>query len=432
MSIKRSEEPLTVTLHLGSFLHAPKGHSEGKSDAALAVKAGRILAFDDASRLRQRFPQANVIQHPGLIVPGFVDAHVHFPQLAMAGAHGESLLDWLDRYTFPAELGYSDVSYATARAGQFVSMLRRAGTTSALVFGVSFEPAVRALFEAMRQERMAGASGVVWMDREGPEPLLQGASACYDSSLRLLNEFGNSGALRYAVLPRFAPSCSGEMLEAAGALLRDHPDTLMQTHLSESRDEVEWVRRLFPEHASYTEVYHHFGLCTAQSSFAHGIHLSAEELKLLSTTGSRLVHCPSANLFLGSGLFSYDRARSSGVPTALGSDVGAGTSLCLLDVIRDVYSVQMTQGTRPSVGELLYMATQAGAELLGLGDDAGSFAVGKRADFVVLRPIWDDLFAARWAQCESMEDQFFAAALLGGTSAIASTTIAGRTTIHPG
>ena len=159
---------------------------------------------------------------------------------------------------------------------------------------------------------------------------------------------------------------------------------------------------------------------------------SAPKSSSCSAPRARVSFTAQAPTFSSAAGCSATTERSSGVPTALGSDVGAGTSLCLLDVIRDVYSVQMTQGTRPSVGELLYMATQAGAELLGLGDDAGSFAVGKRADFVVLRPIWDDLFAARWAQCESMEDQFFAAALLGGTSAIASTTIAGRTTWSPG
>ena len=206
----------------------------------------------------------------------------------------------------------------------------------------------------------------------------------------------------------------------------------MQTHLSESLDEVEWVRALFPQAKNYTEVYHQFGLCGPQSSFAHSIHLGDEELDLMASTGSQIAHCPSANLFLGSGLFNFARAQNARVHTALGSDVGAGTSLCLLDVLRDFYSVQMTQGNRIDVGEMLYLATQAGANLLGLGDEVGSFAVGKRADFVVLRPIWDDLFAARWAQCQSMEDQFFAAAMLGGTSSIASTTIAGRTTIHPG
>ena len=426
------EAYLTVTLHTGSFLHAPKGRSEGLTHAALAVNKGRIVAFDQALRLKARYPEAAVIAHPGLVVPGFVDTHVHFPQLAMAGAHGESLLDWLTRYTFPAELAFKDVDYATSRAHQFVRMLGRAGTTSALIFGVSFEDAVEQLFSAMKDAKMAGATGLVWMDREGPQGLLNTAQSCIDTSTRLLNKFCNSGHLRYVLLPRFAPSCSPEMLEAAGCFLKANPDLLMQTHLSESIDEVEWVRRLFPEAKHYAEVYHRYDLCGPQSSFAHSIHLSDEELDLLASTGSSIAHCPSANLFLGSGLFNYVRSQNAGASTALGSDVGAGTSLCLLDVLRDFYSVQMTQGHRIDVGEMLYLATQAGAQLLGLDDEVGSFAVGKRADFITIRPIWDDLFAARWAQCNSMEDHFFAAAMLGGTSSIASTTIAGRTVIHPG
>ena len=426
------EACLSITLHTGSFLHAPTGRSEGLSRAALAVDQGRIIAFDQEDRLRKRYRDAQAVAHPGLIIPGFVDTHVHFPQLAMAGAHGGSLLDWLTRYTFPAELAFEDSAYAARRAQQFVRMLSRAGTTSALIFGVSFEPAVEHLFNAMNDSKMAGASGLVWMDREGPQGLLQSAQSCLDSSTYLLNKFCSSGQLRYALLPRFAPSCSPEMLEAAGFFLQSNPDVLMQTHLSESVDEVEWVRRLFPKAKNYVDVYDRFGLCSPQSSFAHCIHLTHDERLTLASTGSRIAHCPSANLFLGSGLFDYTRSQDYSIATALGSDVGAGTSLCLLDVLRDFYSVQMTQGHRIDVGAMLYLATQAGAQLLGLGDEVGSFTVGKRADFITIRPIWDDLFAARWAQCNSMEDQFFAAAMLGGTSAIASTTIAGRTIAHPG
>jgi guanine deaminase len=222
------------------------------------------------------------------------------------------------------------------------------------------------------------------------------------------------------------------MLEASGHFLASNPDVHMQTHLSESSEEVAWVRSLFPQAKSYTEVYHQFGLCGPNSSFAHAIHLEDSELEVLSQTRSKIAHCPSANLFLGSGLFDYQRSREAGVSVGLGSDVGAGTSLCLLDVLRDFYGVQMTKGNRIPVGTMLHLATQAGADLLGLGSEIGSFEVGKRADFIAIRPIWDDLFAARWSQCQSMEDQFFAAAMLGGTSSIASTTIAGRTAIHPG
>jgi guanine deaminase len=270
------------------------------------------------------------------------------------------------------------------------------------------------------------------MDQEGPDGLLNSAERCIEVSETLLNRFCNHGALRYALLPRFAPSCSAAMLEAVGAFLAQHPDVLMQTHLSESKEEVEWVKDLFPAQSSYSEVYNRFGLCGARSSFAHAIHLDQNELELLAQSQSSIAHCPSANLYLGSGLFDLARCRQAGIAVALGSDVGAGTSLCMLDVLRDFYGVQMVLGNRVSVAEMLHLATQAGANLLGLGDEIGSFGVGKRADFVALRPKWDDLFAARWGQCSSLEEQFFAAAMLGGTSAIASTTIAGRTTIHPG
>ncbi|MDE0881464.1 MAG: guanine deaminase [Myxococcota bacterium] len=423
---------MSVTLHTGSFLHAPRGEAEGMALAALAVEAGRIVAFDSQAKLSERYPEALCIAHPGLIVPGFVDAHVHFPQLAMAGAHGESLLDWLDRYTFPAELEFANARHAQTRARQFVGMLRRAGTTNAMIFGVSFPKAMRALFETLNEAGMGGATGLVWMNQEGPDGLLSSTEECRAASEALLSEFCSVGSLRYAVLPRFVPSCSPKMLQAAGDFLQAHPDLLLQSHLSESLDEVKWVQQLYPKATDYTDVYEQFGLLGRRSSYAHGIHLSDKELQRLSATKTRLVHCPSANLYLGSGLFDYRRAKSAGVEVALGSDVGAGTSLCLLDVLRDFYGVQMVQGNRLSVGEMLHLATQAGADLLGMTDETGSFEPGKRADFVALRPKWDDLFAARWAQCSSMEEQFFAAAMLGGTSAIASTTIAGQTTVHPG
>ena len=398
----------------------------------MAVAEGRIIAWDQRTRLQQRFPEAQQMAHPGLIVPGFVDAHVHFPQLAMAGAHGESLLDWLERYTFPAELAFSNPQHAQAKAHQFVGMLNRAGTTSALIFGVSYPEAMRMLFTALKSSGMSAATGLVWMDREGPEGLLHHAEYCAQSSEDLLTEFCSIGALRYAVLPRFAPSCSPKMLDAAGQFLSEHPDVLMQTHLSESEDEVAWVGQLFPSAQHYTDVYRRFGLVGERSSFAHGIHTNDAEKKLLAQSGSSVIHCPSANLFLGSGLFDFAANDMAGVHVALGSDVGTGTSLCMLDVLRDFYGVQMVQGNRVSMSDMLYLATLGGAKALGMDQDLGNFEIGKRADFVSLRPMWDDLFAARWAQAQSMEEQFFAAAMLGGTSAVASTTIAGRVTIHPG
>ena len=291
---------MSVTLHSGSFLHAPKGEMLGRTQAVLAVRGGRIIAFDSQEKLLERFPQATLMAHPGLLVPGFVDTHVHFPQLAMAGAHGESLLDWLNRYTFPAELDFADVGHAQARAQQFVGMLRRAGTTSAMIFGVSFPHAMEALFLALTEAGLGGATGLVWMDQEGPEGLLNSADTCLQASESLLNRFCNHGALRYALMPRFAPSCSPAMMDAVGAFLAQHPDVLMQTHLSESKDEVEWVKELFPDSASYTEVYHRFGLCGPRSSFAHAIHLEDRELELLAQTQSSIAHCPAANLFLGS------------------------------------------------------------------------------------------------------------------------------------
>jgi guanine deaminase len=419
-----------ITLHRGDILHVPDPQNptltRSLEDGALAVDGtGSIVSTRPFSTLRAVYPDAEVVDHrPGLIIPGLIDAHVHYPQYLSAGAHGETLLDWLNTTTFPEELRFAEAGYAAEVAEAFVRQLLRQGTTSAFVFGVRFEAATATLIDSLSRVGMRARTGMVWMDRNGPAELCVSADAASAASERLADRCA-AGPVGYALLPRFAPACTPGQLAAAGELFAAHPEWALQTHLAESRSECDWVSELFPAAPDYTAVYEAAGCFGAGASFAHGIHLSDDERRRLAAAGSTLVHCPSANNFLGSGLFEARRTLDAGLSFALGSDVGAGTSLCLLDTLRDAYGVAQLVGAPLSVGELLHAATSAGADALGISDHVGNFNPGKEANFIVLNPRPETHLAARWTACDNLEDRFFSAALLGGAEAISRTFLAG-------
>ncbi|MBF95385.1 MAG: guanine deaminase [Myxococcales bacterium] len=386
---------------------------------------GLIVDVGDADALKSAFPEAHVIDHGvGIMMPGFVDAHVHFPQYLMAGSHGESLLAWLERYTFPAEIECADAQYAQALAVQFLDQLAHQGTTAAFIFGVSYYGAMEALIRQLKSRRMAAVTGNVWMDRHGPEQLLKSATESMDISERLIKQL--EGDVCFGILPRFVPTCSSDALTRCGDLLSQYPNARLQSHLGETQAEVSWVKELHPDAEDYTAVYERSGLLGPRTSFAHGIHLTEREWRALAGTETQLVHCPTANLFLGSGLFNYRRAKDAGVQVGLGTDVGAGTSLCMLETLKACYQVQRLQGVSLSVEELVSMATLGSAQVLGMEDRIGSLEVGKRADFNVLRPAAGSWLAQRWARCESLEERVFASMILGGANDIAETWISGH------
>ena len=275
-----------ICLHRGDILHVPdpKNPSVTRSfeDGALAVDdTGAIVSVRPFETLREVYPEVEVVDHrPGLIIPGLIDAHVHYPQYLMAGAHGETLLDWLNTYTFPEEQRFADADYAADVATDFVRQLLRQGTTSAFIFGVRFEQATATLIDALSEVGMPARTGMVWMDRNGPDALCLPAEEAAAASERLANRC-TGGPVNYALLPRFAPSCSPEQLAAAGDLLAAHPKWALQTHLAESEDECNWVRRLFPKSADYTAVYESAGCFGPRASFAHGIHLNDGERQRL-------------------------------------------------------------------------------------------------------------------------------------------------------
>ena len=326
------------------------------------------------------------IDHGGkLILPGFVDTHVHSPQLDVIGSWGAELLDWLETYTFPSEQRFSDPGQAQRGSNAFLDALLAHGTTSAVVFPTVHKVSVDALFEAAQARGMRVITGKVLMDRHAPEALRDDVDGAEADCEALIARWHGRGRLAYAVTPRFAPTSSDAQLAMAGGLLARHRGLYMQTHVAENRAEVQWVAELFPQARSYLDVYERFGLLDERAVLAHGIWLDDADRALLHERGAQIAHSPTSNLFLGSGLFGWAEAEQAGVAISLASDVGGGTSLSMIRTMAAAYQVQALAGTKLSAWALLHTATRGGAQALGLKHEIGSLEAGASADVCV----WD-------------------------------------------
>ena len=361
-----------------------------------------------------------------LIVPGFVDTHIHYPQSEMIGAYGEQLLEWLNKHTFPTERRYNDLDYAREMSNFFLKQLLRNGTTTALVFGTVHPESVDALFEAASHINMRMIAGKVMMDRNAPDYLLDDAQSSYDQSKALIERWHKNGRLLYAITPRFAPTSSPEQLAMAQRLREEYPDTYLHTHLCENREEIAWVKSLYPQHDGYLDVYHQYGLTGKNCVFAHCIHLEEKEWDCLSDTGSSIAFCPTSNLYLGSGLFNLQKAWRKRVKVGMGTDIGAGTTFNMLQTLNEAYKVMQLQGCRLSAYEAFYLATLGGAASLGLDDRIGNFQEGKEADFVVLEPTATPLQQLRYDNSVSLVDKLFVTMTLGDDRTIYRTYVDGR------
>lgn len=320
-----------------------------------------------------------------LLMPGFIDTHVHSPQLDVIASWGTELLDWLERYTFPAEARHADPDFARAAAALFLDALLAHGSTSAVVFPTVHLASTVALFEAAQRRGMRLITGKVLMDRHAPEALRDDVVQAEADCRALIARWHGVGRLAYAVTPRFAVTSSPAQLSMAGRLLADHPGVYLQTHVAENRAEVAWIAELFPEARSYLDVYAGHGLLTERSVLAHGIWLDDADRRLLHQTGAQIAFCPSSNLFLGSGLFGWQQAAAQGVNVSLASDVGGGTSLAMLRNLADGYKLQAMAGQRLSAWALLHAATRGAAQALRLDHEIGSFEPGLMADAC----LWD-------------------------------------------
>lgn len=383
-----------MTLFRGTFLDTPQNPFTGgtlrvATDAALVVKDGLITARGSYADLRRAHPAEDVVDlSGGLVLPGFVDTHVHFPQIRAVGGMGMPLMEWLDKYALPEEAKMADVGYAKGVADEFVRGLAAAGTTSALVFGAHYVDAMDTLFTAASKVGLRITSGLVVSDRFLRPELLTTPERAYTESLALASRWHGVGRNRYAVTPRFSLSCTDELLAACHTVLEEIPGALFTSHLNENEAEIATVAELFGG-SDYVSTYDRHGLVDHRSVLAHNVHPTDVELKMLGESGATVAHCPTSNAVLGSGLFPLSRHLDHGVRVALGSDVGAGTGFSLLKEGLQAYFCQQLLGDhgRPlSSAHLLHLATTAGAEALGLGDQVGDLSVGKRFDAQLLRP----------------------------------------------
>ncbi|SFU46648.1 guanine deaminase [Pseudoduganella namucuonensis] len=406
-------------------------------DGALLVGSdGKVKAIGPASTIISSNYQAQVIDYSGrLIMPGFIDSHVHYPQTEMIGSFGQQLLEWLNTYTFPTEKQFSDKTYAKGVAKTFLNELMRNGTTTALVFGTVHPQSVDALFEEAQTRNMRIIAGKVMMDRNAPSWLLDTPATSYADSKALIQRWHKNGRALYAVTPRFAPTSTAAQLTEAGRLLQEYPDVYMHTHLSENKGEIAWVQELFPSSNGYLDVYNSFGLSRKRSVYAHGVHLRDDEFASLAQTQSAVAFCPTSNLFLGSGLFDLQKAEDYGVHVGLGTDVGAGTSFSALQTMNEAYKViqlHKAYAEDPSTREPLtalkayYLATLGAAKALDLDNKIGSFKVGNEADFIVVNPNATDLLKFRMQRATSIVDKLFVLQTLGDDRAIEKTYLMGK------
>lgn len=363
-----------------------------------------------------------------LLVPGLVDTHLHAPQLEMIGSYGGHLLQWLETYTFPTEIRFADDAHARDIAEVLFLELAKNGTTSSLIFSTIHTGATRAFFEAAERVGTRAIIGKTMMDRNAPAELLEDAGVAYEESIALIEEWsGRNPLLGYAVTPRFAPTSTPRLLEAAGELLERWPDLWVHTHISENVPEVRWVAQLFPEESSYAAVYDRYGLLRKRTVLAHGVHLSDEELDLLAARGAAIAHCPNSNLFLGSGLFPLKKVQEHGVTIGLGSDIGAGTTPSIISAMSDAYKVQRVRGISLDPFELFYLATLGGAAALRIDDRTGSLEVGKSADYIVLDLRATRLLALRTERARSLEDLLAGIIFMGDDRLVMETVVAGHT-----
>ncbi|MEX6502704.1 guanine deaminase [Pseudomonas zhanjiangensis] len=396
-------------------------------DGLLVVEDGRIAAVGHAAELLPRFEGTPVSEYPdALITPGFIDTHIHYPQTGMIASYGEQLLDWLNTYTFPTERQFEDKAHAADVAGIFLKELLRNGTTTALVFGTVHKQSVDAFFEAAEALNLRMIAGKVMMDRNAPDYLTDTPESAYADSKELIERWHGKGRLHYAVTPRFAPTSTPEQLTLAGQLYAEYPGLYMHTHLSENRQEIAWVKELFPERKGYLDVYDHYRLIGERAVFAHGVHLCDEECQRLAETGSAVAFCPTSNLFLGSGLFDLNKLEQHGVRVGLGTDVGAGTSFSQLQSLNEAYKVMQLQGKKLDPFKSLYLATLGGAQALYLDDKIGNFASGKDADFVVLDYCATPLISYRMQQAKTLAEKLFALCMLGDDRTVKETFAAGQ------
>ncbi|KGJ04020.1 guanine deaminase [Paracoccus halophilus] len=394
-------------------------------DGAIILDGGKIAAIGDYAALRA--PDLPETDHrPHLIMPGFIDTHLHFPQVQVIASWGAQLLDWLNTYTFPEEARFADQGHAPAMAEKFLDLLLAHGTTTAVAFCSVHPQSAEALFSAAHARNMAMVAGKVMMDRNAPEAVLDTPQRGYDDSKRLIETWHGKGRQNYAITPRFAITSTPEQMEMTGQLVREYPDCHIQTHLSENRDEIAFTLSLYPQARDYLDIYESYGLLSDKLLLGHSIHLEEREIARMAETGSRAVFCPTSNLFLGSGLFDEAGLRAAGVTCGIATDIGGGTSYSMLQTLNEGYKILQLRGQKLHPYAAFHWVTRGNAIALGMQDRIGTLDVGTDADLVVLDSRATPAMALRMARAETLAEELFILQIMGDDRAIAQTYVAGQ------
>ena len=398
-------------------------------DGLLTIAGGHVVAAGDASALLKTLSaEARIADHRGkLVMPGFIDPHLHFPQTQVIASYGAKLLDWLNTYTFPEEMKYADPAHAARNAVFFFDELLANGTTTASVYCSAHPQSAEAFFLESERRGTRMAAGKVMMDREAPAALVDTAETGYRDSKALLQKWHGRGRQLYAISPRFAITSTPAQLEAAGALARENPDCLVQTHISENDAEIAFTKQLYPECADYTAVYEKYGLLGRKSLMGHSIHLSESERRRFSQAGAVAVSCPTSNLFLGSGLFDWRAMRDPKRPVRVGvaTDIGGGTSYSMLATLAEMYKVLQLQGQKLPARAAFHAITRGNALAMGQGDKIGGFFAGAEADVVVLDARATPAMAHRMETATTLDEELFVLMTLGDDRAVAETYVMG-------
>ncbi len=412
------------------FLHPPEDCAVYESDGIILIHDGVISAVGAYSEIKEQLPANTEIRQysDSILLPGFIDAHIHYPQVEIIGSYGAQLLEWLNKYTFPTEAKFNDPEHAQRIADFFIAELLRNGTTAASVFCTSAPESVDAIFEAAQACNMLILAGKMMMDSHAPANILDTAQTSYDDSKALIHRWHERGRCLYTVSPRFALTSSPQQLELAAVLMREHSDVRLQSHISENRAEVVHAAELFPGRSNYTDIYDHYGLLDERAIYGHGVHLSKGELQRFHETGAKIAHCPTSNFFIGSGLFDIAAAKDSTRPVTvgLGTDVGGGTSFSMLQTMSEAYKMAQMRGISVTAAQSFFLATLGSAQALGIDNCVGKLEAGYAADIAVLDPRATPLLELRADVAKSLDELLFALMICADDRAIEATYVAGE------
>lgn len=424
-------QPVLLRGRLLSFHREPLGPDDEEAyryseDGGLLMRDGMIMASGDFEMVSAQAPHAEIIDHrPHLLMAGFIDTHLHFPQMQVIASWGAQLLDWLNTYTFPEEARFASAAHSARIAGHFFDELTAHGTTTAVAYCSVHKTSVDAFFTEAERRNMRMIGGKVMMDRNAPENVRDTPQSSYDDSKALIEAWHGKGRAEYAITPRFAITSTPEQLTMAGALVADYPDCYMQTHLSENHDEIAYTAELYPKARDYLDIYQSYGLLTPKALLGHAIHLKPREIDGLVESGAKPVFCPTSNLFLGSGLFDDAGLRARGITNGIASDIGGGTSYSMLQTLNEGYKILQLQGQSLHPLRAFYWITRGNAVVLGLEDKIGTLDQGTEADIVVLDVRATSAMALRAERVNNITEELFILQMMGDDRAIVQTYIAG-------